>query len=266
MTVNLESHLASQGPFSPQCIKEAQAAWSVYRREYDFKTYRDILTSPTANEKMAKGDNVNYGLALAPARSSVLANVCSHSTPGCRQSCVAYSGNGAYPMVERARDARTAFAVGEPELFGTLVDAEIGMAIHKHHPQQVHVRLNQFSDIRWERHFPWLFDRPAQFYDYTKWPVSQRTNLPTNYHLTFSYSGERPRRMYMRDSNVAVVFDVKKSDPLPETFTLPTELVPRTVVDGDVTDDRYDDATGVIVGLRAKGKARNNKSGFVVSL
>ena len=237
-----------------------------YRGMYDFQTYQPILTSPSANEKMAKGDSLNYGLALAPARSSALANVCNHSTPGCRESCVAYSGNGNYPLVQRARDCRTAFAAGSPEMFGTLVDAEIGMASHKHHPTPVHVRLNQFSDIRWERHFPWMFEHTTvQFYDYTKWPVHMRANVPDNYHLTFSYSGERPRRVYLQGTNVAVVFDTKRGDPLPSEWVLPTEVVPRKVVDGDVDDNRYDDEAGVIVGLRAKGKAQRDTTGFVVA-
>jgi hypothetical protein len=47
------------------------------------------------------------------------------------------------------------------------------------------------------------------------------------------------------------------------------ENVPKTwqgwpVVNGDETDLRFLDPQGVIVGLKAKGKARKDESGFVV--
>jgi hypothetical protein len=37
-----------------------------------------------------------------------------------------------------------------------------------------------------------------------------------------------------------------------------------TVFDGDDTDLRFLDPTGVIVGLKAKGRARKDTSGFVI--
>ena len=36
---------------------------------------------------------------------------------------------------------------------------------------------------------------------------------------------------------------------------MPTSHLGLTVIDGDKTDTRYDDSRGVVVGLRAKGKA-----------
>jgi hypothetical protein len=53
--------------------------------------------------------------------------------------------------------------------------------------------------------------------------------------------------------NVAVVFD-----RLPETF------LGRKVIDGTLTDLRFLDEQGVVVGLEAKGKAKTDQSGFVV--
>ena len=56
--------------------------------------------------------------------------------------------------------------------------------------------------------------------------------------------------------NIAVVFDNKK--PMPETFMgLP-------VINGDETDLRFLDNTNSIVGLKAKGPAKKDYSGFVV--
>ena len=53
--------------------------------------------------------------------------------------------------------------------------------------------------------------------------------------------------------NVAAVFH-----EVPETY------LGRKVINGDETDLRFLDPKGVIVGLKAKGKAKKDKTGFVV--
>ncbi len=55
--------------------------------------------------------------------------------------------------------------------------------------------------------------------------------------------------------NVAVVFKDK----------LPAEFLGFPVIDGDISDTRFLDSQGVIVGLKAKGKAKQDTSGFVVA-
>ena len=134
------------------------------------------------------------------------------------------------------------------------------------------IRLNGTSDVQWE--IKWIdgwnlmgIFPDVQFYDYTKipgrWP-------PANYHLTFSYSGvagfERVVAKQLRhnpDTNLAVVFSGK----LPEKAYVQGEIgwLGRTVINGDASDVRYQDPAGVIVGLTAKGKAKNDTSGFVVA-
>ena len=59
-------------------------------------------------------------------------------------------------------------------------------------------------------------------------------------------------------TNIAVVFSTKRSGELPKTWK------GRKVIDSDLHDLRLLDKKGVICGLRAKGKARKDKSGFVV--
>jgi hypothetical protein len=56
---------------------------------------------------------------------------------------------------------------------------------------------------------------------------------------------------------MAVVFHGKE---------LPITFMNRKVIDGDLHDARIDDPKGVIVGLRAKGPARKDVSGFVVHI
>ena len=124
------------------------------------------------------------------------------------------------------------------------------------------VRLNGTSDLPWERIavndngqtilalFP-----DVQFYDYTK--VPNRRNLPANYHLTFSLAESNLSDATSELANgrsVAVVFRHK---------ALPESYLGHKVVNGDETDLRFLDASAVIVGLYAKGRAKRDTSGFV---
>jgi hypothetical protein len=96
----------------------------------------------------------------------------------------------------------------------------------------------------------------VQVYDYTKLPVPDKDKLPKNYHLTFSLSEtnkEAALEALWKGFNVAVVFDEK-----------PNDFLGVPVVDGDESDLRFLDKPYSIVGLKAKGKAKKDKTGFVV--
>ena len=129
------------------------------------------------------------------------------------------------------------------------------------------VRLNGTSDIQWEtikldngntifEEFP-----SVQFYDYTKIPTRKVKHIK-NYHLTWSYSEANEKYAnYWREAlakgmNIATVF---RKD-------LPKSYKNVKVVSGDMNDLRFTDPVGVIVGLKAKGKARKDTSGFVIDV
>jgi hypothetical protein len=57
--------------------------------------------------------------------------------------------------------------------------------------------------------------------------------------------------------NVATVFGLKKTEPMPETYN------GRVVFNGDESDLRFLDPKSVVVGLYAKGRAKKDTSGFV---
>jgi hypothetical protein len=127
------------------------------------------------------------------------------------------------------------------------------------------VRLNGTSDLPWEKIDPALFAEfpSVQFMDYTKNPYRMRKylrgNMADNYHLTFSRSEKNHRNaltMLKAGGQVAVVFSGK---------TLPTTWKGFPVHDGDRHDARFTDGAGVI-GLVAKGDARKDTSGFVVTM
>src|SRR5690606_16837608 len=87
------------------------------------------------------------------------------------------------------------------------------------------VRLNGTSDLNWNAYK--VYDKnvfelfpDVQFYDYTK-IVNKFNNIAPNYHLTLSYTGynwEECNNVLSKGHNVAVVFNVKKGQALPETF------------------------------------------------
>ena len=187
------------------------------------------------------------------------------------------------PNKERARVARTlAFMDKEKRpAFMSNLAKEIASHIRrsKKHGMVPAVRLNATSDIKWEsvpvdydgktyqnimRVFPDVY-----FYDYTK--VMKRVlkslsdpDWPENYTLTFSLSEDNDREaaeVLRAGGNVAVVFNTKRSQSFPASYTIGGVTAP--VVSGDEHDFRPLDPKGVIVGLHAKGKAIYDKSGFV---
>jgi hypothetical protein len=126
-------------------------------------------------------------------------------------------------------------------------------------------RLNGTSDLAWEKYevadgknifqmFP-----QVQFYDYTKILGRKVAHIP-NYHLTFSAADGNDAdvlKAIAQGMNVATVFGLKKTEPMPETYN------GRVVFNGDESDLRFLDPRGVVVGLYAKGRAKKDTSGFV---
>jgi hypothetical protein len=123
------------------------------------------------------------------------------------------------------------------------------------------VRLNGTSDILWERESkPPVMDLfpKVRFYDYTKAPLELRKDRPPRYHLTFS------RGAYTSDTEIARILATGVNVAVVFAPSVPKAWKGFRVIDGDKSDLRFLDPKGVIVGLEAKGKARKDRSGFVV--
>lgn len=226
-----------------------------------------LLTKGMSNAKTAKGGDLgitNVILHLAPGKLSGH-NACPMASAGCLAACLNTAGRGRFDEIQQARIAKTAKFYADPNAFVNQLAVEIAALQRKAARLGTlpAVRLNGTSDIRWELFsvvyndvtYPNLMTAfPAvQFYDYTKIP--NRRNLPTNYHLTFSLSETNDRHALQAlasGMNVAVVFD-----------SVPDSWSGYEVIDGDQHDFRFLDKAGVIVGLKAKGKAKKDESGFV---
>ena len=235
------------------------------------------LLSIDSNAKLAKtnavvGANHLYaGLSLMP--DDILCP--GAKAAGCMVKCLKSAGRGRFSNVSKARTAKSAMFHNNPMQFRYWLVKDLEALVRRatKHGKIARVRLNVLSDVAWEKYkvvrdgvefdgVPQAFPE-IQFYDYTK-RATRIGKTPANYKLTFSYSGvgtyqNQVTEAESRNANMAVVFLVKKGESLPQFFR------GKPVIDGDEHDARWDDAQGVIVGLRAKGPAIGDDSGFAVA-
>ena len=217
------------------------------------------------NYKTSKGESFGwktYGLHLSPFNISGN-NVCPNASTGCAAACLNTAGRGIMRNVQEARIRKSQFFFDDREEFLRQLFKEIKSSIKSATRKQLNscFRLNLTSDIAWERYIIPAF-KDHQFYDYTKSKTRMRRflrgKLPENYHLTFSRSEDTKdaevKEFCNAGGNVAVVF----------RGHLPSEWKGIKVIDGDVSDLRFQDEQGVIVGLVAKGLGKKDETGFVV--
>ena len=230
----------------------------------------------TANPKVLKGQSQGYNtfiLHLAPANLSGY-ETCAKRTAGCTAACLNTAGHGGMfkkgettNVVQEARKRRTVMFFEMRDVFMFQLVKEIKNAIKLSAKQGMTpvFRLNGTSDLAWEKYevvegknifqlFP-----EVQFYDYTKILGRKVAHIP-NYHLTFSAADGNDAdvlKAIAQGMNVATVFGLKKTEPMPETYN------GRVVFNGDESDLRFLDPKGVVVGLYAKGRAKKDTSGFV---
>jgi len=222
------------------------------------------LLNIDSNYKTVKGQAKGYMTAilyLSPANTSGH-QVCPFASPGCIDTCLNTAGRGQFNSIQEARKRKTEYFFKDRVGFISQLKHEI-----KNFEKYAHkkgfipvVRLNGTSDLTIETYGVIETFPEIQFYDYTK--NYQRMvkfldgGLPENYHLTFSRSETNEIQsldILKRHGNVAVLFE-----------SMPKEWHGYDVVSGDDSDLRFLDKAGTIIGLKPKGKARKDISGFVV--
>ena len=227
----------------------------------------------TANPKIQKGTKLGYLsfiLHLAPADLSGR-EVCPKRTAGCTAACLNTAGRGGMfkrgentNVIQKARIRKTKLFFEDRETFMEQLEQDINKAIKFAARKGLTpvFRLNGTSDLSWEKYkckgsdkniFE-MFDN-VQFYDYTK-VLGRKVADYKNYHLTFSAADGNDadvNRAIAQGMNVTVVFD-----------KIPAEYKGKPVFDADETDLRFLDPKGVVLGLKAKGRAKKDTTGFVV--
>jgi len=232
----------------------------------------------TVNPKLLKQDDadpyLSAGFQGAPSWASGY-NTCSGASLGCSAECLFGAGHGQRHMLQNgeqkvwiARITRTILFYEYREQFKIQMVKEIQAFKRKAQRKgfKSAFRPNVITDIDWVKLMPVIFDQGIDvLYDYTKVAKRLRAVMrPAPYHLTLSRHEDTPDELI--DStvgegfgNVAVVFSTKKGKALPCMYRgFP-------VIDGDLTDNRFNDPIGVIVGLRVKNTGKKDESGFVVN-
>jgi hypothetical protein len=210
---------------------------------------KKLLSDGKTNAKLAKNNLKTYGLSLIPhSLNTKKENLCKFSTVECRKSCLNMTGQGSFNSVQTARLNKADYFVNHKSDFINKLYGELS-AINK--KGKAAIRLNVISDVDWEgemkKNGKSLGDFPnIIFYGYTKNSGLIDGNNLDNQHYTFSFSGYNwdkcEKFLKEKTANVAVVF---KND-------LPLNYKGFKVIDGMVSDERFLDEKGVIVGLKYK--------------
>ena len=244
--------------------RQARQIYATVRAENGFKNRPGLfLSDETDIAKLSAGTGRHtLALSLPPAASSGLAQLCAWSDH-CVDPCVGTGGSNRYETAHRGKVARLSLLVQHPSAALALIVEGLDSAARKYGPHGVGMRLNTYSDIRWERILPawfWTDFSCVAFYDYTKHPLRSRPaeSLPGNYRLTYSVS---PRstvaeisRQRTAGRSVAVVITTRggKDKGTGAYRPLPVDADGTSTVDGDKDDRRYTDPPGSVVMLRRK--------------
>jgi hypothetical protein len=223
----------------------------------------------TANPKIQKGTKMGYLsfiLHLAPADLSGK-ETCPKRTAGCTAACLNTAGRGGMfkrgentNMIQKARIRKTEYFFNDRAGFMLDLAYDIQKAIKFAERKGLTpvFRLNGTSDLSWEKYEVPVFCTEnifelfptVQFYDYTKVLGRKVKHIP-NYHLTFSKADGNDADVaeaLMQGMSVVAVYD----------------KIPAGVPSADETDLRFLDPKGIMLGLKAKGRAKKDYSGFVI--
>jgi len=195
-------------------------------------------------------------------------NTCPRATPGCIAACLNTAGRGGMfkrgettNIIQQARIRKTVAFFFDREQFMKDLYQDIVKA-KKYAERQGLIpvfRLNGTSDLSWEKYTVGTTDMnifqlfpTVQFYDYTK-VLGRKVAQYPNYHLTFSKA----------DGND---YDVGRALAQGMSVVAVYDEIPAGVPSADETDLRFLDPRGVMLGLKAKGRAKKDYTGFVIRL
>jgi len=225
------------------------------------------LSPGNTNAKTAKNSLKTFIMYLTPGTTNGV-NLCPKASKNCLLVCLHTAGlAGIYPTINAARLAKTEQYLKDKPAFIRALSFEIMKQYNKakKNGEQIAIRLNGTTDVD----FVYLLQKYAgldiatlspvvYFYDYTKiLQKAIRYQAHPNYTVTFSRSESNQAETETAIKlgiNVAAVF----SGELPATY------LGAPVIDGDKSDILMIYNKGVVLGLKAKGRAKKDTSGFVI--
>jgi len=239
-----------------------------------------LLSKGTTNAKTSKNSLETFILYMSPAaQNSKGADLCPFRSKGCTAACLYTAGRGKFNNVQRARMNKSEYFIRDKKTFLSQLALEL-KAINKRQLKKgtkAAIRLNGTTDVD----FIYLLKNRVGldalqleglvFYDYTKDPHRVKRYAGTNYTLTFSRA---------EDNEPQALEILKNSGIVSAVFAerLPQFYKGFEVFDGDKADDimikaskavkvlkRTRKGQGLILGLKAKGDAKKDTSGFVIT-
>jgi len=232
-----------------------------------------------SNAKTEKNDRETHILYLIPTdKNSKKKNLCPFASKGCAAACLVSAGRGKFNNVRTARGNKTEYFVQDPKTFTAQLILEIESLRRKAKKdgRQIAVRLNGTADIDFlylfKKYHNWNYESNAAqpgtnqpgviFYDYTPNPHKYKRYKGTKYAMIFSKKEDNKKEVDQALKEAGKVSAVFK-DYIPKTYQ------GIKVVNGDTRDDLIidivTDPEPVIIGLIAKGDAKKDTSGFVIT-
>jgi hypothetical protein len=232
--------------------------------ELSYKKVEKLLSEGYSNAKTKKNIRETLILYLSPAKqNSKGINLCPKASNGCLMACLFTAGHGKFTNTQNARINRTEYYLADRFLFLEQIAKEINKKAKKTNGDLA-IRLNGTSDVKLVEMVTSMYgiEENVVFYDYTKIPTKAGDKIMTSghrYKVTFSRAEDNDAiamEILENGGNVSMVFAKE----------LPKEYKGFKVIDGDERDDlMLDIEGGCIIGLKAKGKARKDTSGFVIT-
>lgn len=246
LAIELEKRATEIGGYvADPNLKRAESLWADIRAEYGYKAdgKRPIVTGE-GNPKFV----AECGITIPSGSES---GYCTNDET-CRRVCVVgESARGRWESIRLARLVRAILLQRDPGAFLAIVRRDLAREAGAGRSA---FRPNANSDIRWEIVAPELADYAAAVgmaqYDYTKRRARVgfvQPNYRTTYSATRATREATVRSIIGRGDTVTMVF------PTVGKGNVPTVWRGIPVINGDVTDNRFTDPRGVIVGLSAKG-------------
>ena len=237
----------------------------------NYKPVKNLLSKGSTNSKTAKNNLETFILYLAPERqNSKGVNLCPKASKGCAAACLYTAGRGKFTNVKASRINKSEYYISDKITFINQLSKEIVKIAAKAIKQnkKIAIRLNGTSDqdfisiIKKYNNLDLLNGdqfKNLVFYDYTAILGKIKKYINTSYSLTLSRKEDNENDILQAlklGGNVAAVF----RDELPTTYK------GFTVVNGDNSDLQMIYNKNVILGLKAKGDAKKDTSGFVIDV
>lgn len=236
----------------------------------EIQQYKDVknLLSKGGNAKINKNEITTFNLSLAPHTQNAKGiNLCPKASKGCALACLFTAGRGKFTNVQQARINKTNYYLFDKQKFMDQLAKEINKIALKSTitNEKFALRLNTLSDVDFVYQLKKYCDldllnddtyKNIIVYDYTAIIGKVKKYLGTRYHLTLSRKEDNEQDVMEAlemGGNVAIVFK-----DLPKTYK------GYRVVDGDKTDLEMTKYKNVVLGLKAKGDAKKDTTGFVI--